>query len=90
MTELRLDPDRLRAHARVAAELADELRAAGRSVPAGRPETERLRDAVLRAAGRIGELGGVLSDTAAAAAAGDRAAAAELRRIPSPPAGGRT
>jgi hypothetical protein len=87
MPELHLHPDRLRAHALVAAGLADELRAVsavGASAPSVPLPVADLRDAVCRIAGELAELSAALSAAAAAAIEGDRAAARSLARMRGP------
>ena len=84
MPELHLYPDRLGAHALVAAGLADELRAVGASAPGGTLPVTDLRDAVCRVAGELAELSAALSAAAAAALEGDRAAVRSLARMRGP------
>jgi hypothetical protein len=79
--ELHLRPDRLRTHAATAAGLADELHAAGGRPAAEQPEVDRLRTAVLRAAGELAELSAVLATAATAAERSDEAAAGSLGRL---------
>jgi hypothetical protein len=84
MPELHLHPDRLGAHALVAAGLADELRAVGASAPSAILPVADLRDAVCRVAGELAELSAALSAAAAATIEGDRAAARSLVRMRGP------
>ena len=84
MPELHLHPDRLGAHALVAAGLADELRAVGASAPSASRPVADVRDAVCRFAGELAELSAALSAAAAAAIEGDRAAARSLARMRGP------
>ena len=80
LPELRLQPDRLREHARAAAGLADELSAALRGAPPG-VEIERLQDTARAAASELEELAAALRGAAAAGGAADEEVSAALTRL---------
>ncbi len=80
-SELHLDPDRLRDAAVVAADLADELRAAPVPPPTPEPAADRLGAAVQRASRQLAELGVALSAAADAAQRDDLMVAASLHRL---------
>lgn len=78
--DLHLHPDRLRAHARSASGLADELHAALRGAPVGL-EAERLQRAVRAAVSGLAELAAALHGAAAAGDAADAEVSAALTRL---------
>jgi RecA/RadA recombinase len=74
---MHLRPDRLRAHAIDAAEMADALARLGR---APGPAAEAVDSVVARARRELAEIETALRDAAATAEAADRAAADAVRR----------
>jgi hypothetical protein len=78
--ELHLQPDRLRAHARSASGLADELHVTLRGAPAGF-EVERLQDAVRAAVSELAELAAALHGAAAAGDTAEAEVSATLTRL---------
>jgi hypothetical protein len=82
--ELHLDPDRLRAHARTASGLSEELWAVLRAAPvvaALADERERLTGAVGAAVRELADLGATLGGAAAVAGTADAEVAAVLGRL---------
>jgi hypothetical protein len=77
-----LRPDRLRAHAAAAVELAGSLESARAARPPDQDDraTAELDAALRRAARELAELGAVLADAAAGAESADRESALGLHR----------
>lgn len=81
---LHVRPDRLRAHAAEAADLAAGLRSALRDRPGGSPDLDGLVTTLRHALLELGELGAVLLAAADAAERADAEAAGALRRAGRP------
>ncbi len=79
---MHLRPDRLRAHAADAAELAGDLEALGR---APGPAAERIDTVVRRARRELAEIEAALRGAAADAEAADDDAASSLQRVANQP-----
>lgn len=84
---MHLRPDRLRAHAALAADLAGVLEALG---PAPDTRAERVDAVVLRARRELAEVEAALRGAATMAEAADHAAAAALHRAATGPPGDRS